>query len=222
MIDSLKNKHVFVNGGWWQDLQILGAMGDGIEREELRGWNGWWNEETVWLNEQHKWINANFYKLSLVRQSVQRNDTLTVLITGRLKYPFAQLVSRIVASQELDFDMVCLKPKEFQGTLEFKKAFLEELLQTYTEAEEIRVYDDRHKHVKEFREFFIAFNKRRMPDTIPPPFHKPLTVEVFQVTDIEAFLDPGIEITQVQRMINEQDAQSIQISAALNSQVGQS
>ena len=49
MTDCLKNKNIFANGAWWQDLQILGAIGDGIEYEEIQGWKGWWNEEIVRL-----------------------------------------------------------------------------------------------------------------------------------------------------------------------------
>lgn len=109
-IDRLKNKDIFVNGGWWHDPQILGAIGEGIEKEEPRGWKGWWNEEIVWLGEQRKWINANFYKVSSVRLSMQQKDALVVLLTGRAEYQFAELVSRIVVSRKLDFDMICLKP----------------------------------------------------------------------------------------------------------------
>jgi hypothetical protein len=41
-----------VNGGWWHDATILAATGEGIEKEEPRGWAGWWNELIVsspWL-----------------------------------------------------------------------------------------------------------------------------------------------------------------------------
>jgi hypothetical protein len=38
----------FANGGWWHDPNILSATGKGIEVEEPRAWNGWWNEQIVW------------------------------------------------------------------------------------------------------------------------------------------------------------------------------
>lgn len=37
----------FANGGWWHDPNILSATGKGIEVEEPRAWNGWWNEQIV-------------------------------------------------------------------------------------------------------------------------------------------------------------------------------
>lgn len=42
--------------------------------------------------------------------------------------------------------------------------------------------------VKGFQEFFTDFNKSLMPDAIPPPFRKPLTVKVIQVAGIEVSL----------------------------------
>lgn len=46
-IGQLQGIDVFVNGGWWHDVSILAATGDGVETEEARGWNGWWNEQIV-------------------------------------------------------------------------------------------------------------------------------------------------------------------------------
>ena len=46
-IGMLQSLEVFVNGSWWHDLNILGATGLGIEKEEPRAWEGWWNEQIV-------------------------------------------------------------------------------------------------------------------------------------------------------------------------------
>ena len=43
----LQNQDSFINGGWWHDEQILAATGQGLEKEEPRGWDGWWNEQIV-------------------------------------------------------------------------------------------------------------------------------------------------------------------------------
>jgi hypothetical protein len=43
----LHNEDFFVNGGWWHDNHILEATGQGMEKEELRAWEGWWNEDIV-------------------------------------------------------------------------------------------------------------------------------------------------------------------------------
>lgn len=46
---SLQTQECFVNGGWWHDPHILEATGQGIEKEEPRAWDGWWNEQIVGL-----------------------------------------------------------------------------------------------------------------------------------------------------------------------------
>lgn len=82
---------------------------------------------------------------------MQQKDALTVLLTGRGEHNFADLVKRIVASKKLRFDMVCLKPRvgpnnqRFKSTMTFKQALLEDIVYTYKEADEIRVYEDRPK-----------------------------------------------------------------------------
>ena len=46
-IGLLQAEDVFVNGGWWHDDRILAATGQGVEKEEPRAWEGWWNENIV-------------------------------------------------------------------------------------------------------------------------------------------------------------------------------
>ena len=43
----LQNQDPLVNGGWWHDERILEATGEGIEKEEQKAWDGWWNENIV-------------------------------------------------------------------------------------------------------------------------------------------------------------------------------
>lgn len=82
---------------------------------------------------------------------MQQKDALTVLLTGRGEHNFADLVKRIVTSKKLQFDMVCLKPRvgpnnqRFSSTMLFKQALLEDIIHTYKDADEIRVYEDRPK-----------------------------------------------------------------------------
>ena len=60
-------------------------------------------------------------------------------------------MQRIVKSKHLDFDLVCLRPEvgplnqKFPSTAKFKQAFLEDLVRTYREANEVRIYEDRPK-----------------------------------------------------------------------------
>jgi len=134
-VGQLASPDMFVNGGWWHDSSILAATGDGVDKEEPRAWKGWWNENIV----------------SLVELSMQQKDALNVLLTGRSEHGFADLIKRIVRSKKLKFHMVCLKPsvgpagQKFKSTMEFKQELLKEIVYTYKEAEEIRIYEDRVK-----------------------------------------------------------------------------
>lgn len=192
-IGLLSSQDVLANGGWWHDSRILAATGEGLAKEESRAWEGWWNEIIV----------------QLVELSIKQNDTLCVLLTGRSESGFGELVKRIVASRGLDFHMVSLKPsvgpngERFDSTMHFKQIFLRRLMETYSEAEEIRIYEDRPKHVKGFREFLADYNKRLQG---PNAVRSPLLTEVIQVADISTSLNPVIEVAEIQHMINEHNA----------------
>lgn len=88
-------------------------------------------------------------QVQLVRLSMEQKDALTVLLTGRSQSGFADVIGRIVKAKGLSFDMVCLKPEvgphgqKFTSTMMFKQALLDDIMLTYTESEEIRVYEDR-------------------------------------------------------------------------------
>lgn len=61
-IGHLQRPECFVNGGWWHDARILAATGQGLEKEEPRAWEGWWNEHIVceMINNLANAITANF------------------------------------------------------------------------------------------------------------------------------------------------------------------
>lgn len=190
-LGSLASPEIFINGGWWHDSRILAATGDGVEREEPRAWEGWWNEKVV----------------ELVKLSLQQKDALAVMLTGRAERGFSDLMKRIAASKGLDFDMVGLKPavgprnERFSSTMNFKQIFLESLMETYKHAEEIRVYEDRVKHVSGFRNFFTEYNKRQ-EGYGGKKTRGPITAEVIQVAEISTFLDPVVEVAEIQHLIN--------------------
>ena len=46
-VGFLQSYECFVHGGWWHDPSILSSTGEGIEKEEPRGWKDWWNDEIV-------------------------------------------------------------------------------------------------------------------------------------------------------------------------------
>lgn len=139
---------------------------------------------------------------------MEQKDALTVLLTGRSEGGFTDLIKKMVASKGLEFDMVVLKPtagpnnQHFSSTMAFKQVFLESLVETYKSAEEIRVYEDRPKHTKGFRDFFMDYN-RRQNGIGGVPTRGPITAEVIQVADGTKSLDPIVETAEVQRLIND-------------------
>ncbi|TGJ79648.1 hypothetical protein E0Z10_g9118 [Xylaria hypoxylon] len=190
-LGRLGSPDIFVNGGWWHDSRILAATGDGVEREEPRAWEGWWNERIV----------------DLVQLSMKQKDALCVLLTGRSESGFSSLIKRIVGSKGLEFDMVGLKPKvgpnseRFKSTMLFKEAFLRATMETYKHAQEIRIYEDRPRHVLGFKQFLDEYNER-LQDFRSQPSRGPITGEVIQVADISTNLDPVVEVAEVQHLIN--------------------
>jgi len=139
---------------------------------------------------------------------MDQKDALSVMLTGRSEEGFSDLIKRMLASRGMDVDMVVLKPKagpnnqRFSSTMGFKQVFLEALIETYKSAEEIRVYEDRVKHVKGFREFFMEYNKRQN-GIGGKPTRGPITAEVIQVADGATLLDPVVETAEVQRLISD-------------------
>lgn len=96
-------------------------------------------------------ICVNQPKVDLVNLSIKQSDTLTILLTGRGEDNFANLIKRIVESKNLVFDMICLKPQvgpgnqTFTSTMKYKQAILRDLIYTYKDADEVKVYEDRVK-----------------------------------------------------------------------------
>lgn len=133
-------------------MNILASTGKGLEEEEKNAWQGWWNESIV----------------DLVRLSMGQKDVLNVLLTGRNERGFADLISRMIKSKELEFNMVCLKPlvgpanQKIGSTMSFKQELLKDLVFTYEDAEEIRIYEDRPKQY-----VLYAFFTTAQPLTIP-------------------------------------------------------
>lgn len=82
---------------------------------------------------------------------MKQDDALTILLTGRAEHNFVQVVRKIVTSKQLVFDMICLKPQagpnnqRFSSTMKYKQALLADLIHTYKDASEIRIYEDRPK-----------------------------------------------------------------------------
>ncbi len=163
-----------------------------MEIESERAWKGWWNEQIV----------------ELINLSMEQNDALTILLTGRSEHGFAALIKKMVETRGMDFDMIVLKPKvlptgeKAMHTMDFKQAFLRCLIETYKEAEEIRIYEDRPKHVAGFRNFFVDYN-RKQNGIGGVPTRGPIDAEAIQVVDGATCLDPVVETTEIQRLVDD-------------------
>lgn len=140
---------------------------------------------------------------------MQQKDVVTVLLTGRAEGNFSELIKKMVASRDLEFDIIALKPKvgpsnqRITSTMSYKQIFLTDLMETYTGAEEIRVYEDRDRHVTGFRGFFTDYNKRQNGVGGGARTRTPIIAEVVKVADGVTQLDPVTETAAVQRIIND-------------------
>lgn len=187
-IGQLQNIDIFVNGGWWHDSRMLAATGEGVEKEEARAWEGWWNEHIA----------------SLVELSMAQKDTLTILLTGRSVKGFSGLIQQMVAAKKLEFDMICLKPEvgpegeKIRNTKDFKTTLLSKVMDTYVHAEDLKIYEDRIAHVHAFENFFREYNER-----IARAGRRPVATDVVQVAALTHTLDPVTEVAEIQKLVND-------------------
>lgn len=185
---------VFAQGGWWHNVDILASTGGGVDIEEPRGWKGWWNESVVELAEN----------------SISDKEVVTVLLTGRGESNFADLINRMCNARQLDFDMIVLKPEvgpagqQFPSTLDFKQSYLRDLVLTYHNANTLKIYEDRVKHVKAFRDFFDRMTKSlsTFSQAGASPERGPLQADVIHVCELKSSLDPQAETTAIQKAVN--------------------
>ncbi|KAI9272762.1 hypothetical protein BDA99DRAFT_477022 [Phascolomyces articulosus] len=129
----------FLGPGWWRDIRSLEL---GKEAEDS-GWREFWNPHI----------------LQQARASIKDPNVLTVVLTGRRVHPFHQVLPRMLQAQGLQFDMVCMRPDPeiendpsvFLSTMDFKQAFILNMLDRVPSLEHIVMWDDRLHHVKRFR-----------------------------------------------------------------------
>lgn len=124
--------------------------------------------------------------MSLVKLSMQQKDALTVLLTGRSVAGFVPLIKRMAASKKLDFDIIALKPQRgpagenIKSTFYFKSMFLNDLLSTYFHVDEVKIYEDREKHVKAFEKFLRDYIRINCQNNVP---RTGLTANVIHIVD---------------------------------------
>ena len=194
-IPKLFKPDPFINGGWWHNVKILAATGGGVEVEEPRAWQGWWNEDVV----------------SSARQSIAQKDVLTLLLTGRAEKGYSDLLLRMARSRGLEFDMVCLKPEvtptnqRVRSTMDFKTQLIQALMLTYNRAEKIKIWEDRLPHVKQFRKMIEEFN-RAVQGRMYPVSRPRMWYDIVEVTGPETKLDQVKEVSLIQGLVTQHNA----------------
>ncbi|PSK53882.1 hypothetical protein B9Z65_7688 [Elsinoe australis] len=192
-IGILSTEEAFINGGWWHDNSLLSSLGGGIQVQEPKAWEGYWDEHIV----------------DLVRESMKSPTALTVLMTGRGQANFSELIHRMVESKGLDFDMIVLKPKvgpdgtRYSSTLDFKKDFFRIAMLTYQYATELMIYEDRPKQALGFEQHLAQLNDQWKEGSYRGnPSRDPVRAEVVLVEPRLAYFDTQLEIDQIMRMID--------------------
>ncbi|CAG8584917.1 13732_t:CDS:1 [Acaulospora colombiana] len=89
-IGLLKNNKLYK--GWYQSKRSL----DFGEEARSQAWNSWWNEKVV----------------DLVRKSMERSTSLTVLLTGRQYSEFHEIITDMTSKKGLVFDIMGFKPDQ--------------------------------------------------------------------------------------------------------------
>ncbi|KAG0173673.1 hypothetical protein DFQ28_007986 [Apophysomyces sp. BC1034] len=151
--------------GWWRDVRSL-QLG-----EKMQGiaWEGYWNEDVV----------------EEAREAIEDPDTMAILLTGRRYHPFHQVIPSMLEAKSLDFDLIGLRPDPerehackwtghddlvynppsvFSSTMQFKQRFITHLLQRVPSLRQIRMWDDRKRHVHTFLVFLEALEQRGVLD----------------------------------------------------------
>ncbi|SAL99595.1 hypothetical protein [Absidia glauca] len=165
LIRQLVGEDVF-GPGWWRDYRSL-DLGP-MDKLEKTHWAHYWNEEVV----------------ARARESLQDPMVMTVVLTGRRTVPFLPLISRMLASKGLDFDLVGLRPDPtqeshddhvnnntphrtygassvFKNTLDFKTSFILNLLHNIPSLSKVNMWDDRMGHVKKFQDFLHRLTRTK-------------------------------------------------------------
>lgn len=134
----------------YKNPRTLEDIGNGIDIEEQRAWEGFWNEDLV----------------ETAKQAIKDPETLAVLLTGRTE-DLAPIILRMLKSKGLNFDMVICKPKSVAlWTLEFKLSVMDDLLPPSTGIEEVVIYEDRPKHRDTFTEYLEKRIRRTTIDSV--------------------------------------------------------
>ncbi|KAI8992032.1 hypothetical protein BDF20DRAFT_909722 [Mycotypha africana] len=210
LINALTTENL-IGPGWWRDLRSLQVLSETShddtdtckqqpQQKTYPDYSHFWNEDIV----------------KEVERSFEDPDCMTVLLTGRRYHPFHKLIKEILASRGLDkFDVVGLRPDPiditphsnpiiadglrynfepnvFKNTMSFKSAFIINLLKAVPSLKNITMWDDRTKHVDEFRAYLKQL-------TLEGLIEKGLIV---YVSPVKPKYHPNWELKTIENMLN--------------------
>jgi hypothetical protein len=112
-------------------------------------YKGWWGRKES-LDMDIFDIPPKMDVISSYKEERSKNNTLVVLLTGRIKKLSAD-VEKILSHYGLDFDEYHYS--DSSSTLDFKLKTIEELINRYPDASEIEMWDDRDSHIPSFESF---------------------------------------------------------------------
>jgi hypothetical protein len=139
--------------GWFQEVITLSAPYVPVTPGEE-----WWNQQLV----------------KRVRDSMASESAITVLLTGRTEL-YRENIQTLINHLNLAFDVVGLKDPPEMKTMEFKKEFINGLVEKY-KPRKINMWEDRPNHLEEFSRFLLEKKQQQGIDfevhfvEMPPHF----------------------------------------------------
>lgn len=177
-VGMLTSAEHLATGGWWREVLVLRNLGDGFVEEQKKAWEGYWNEDVV----------------ELLRMSLEDEEALTIVMTGRRQELFADILKEMLKSKGLydELDGLMLRSGDFSNTIEYKTHVLVDVLDAYPDIKEVVLYDDRKSQLNGFQKCLNEYTEAVRPDlisTLVPVFTEPV------------FLDPKAERLVVEDML---------------------
>jgi hypothetical protein len=189
------NSIVLVEGaispGWWRDINSL-TLGDNATLQQS-AWDSYWNDEVV----------------EKAKQSIGDSKKLSVMLTGRRVHPFGKIITSMLESKGLYFDIVALRPdpidiveegtlfnsgvQAFSNTMDFKKNFLLDVLERHPSLRRLVMYDDRKNHVVKFEQWMDQLVAQGVLDS----------GKVFHIVSPPRGFDPGRELACMKSIVDE-------------------
>ncbi|EGG22610.1 OB fold-containing protein [Cavenderia fasciculata] len=167
-----------------------------------------WFQETATLDDPYvpstpslDWFNENVLKQAI--QSINTPDTITCLLTGRT-FIYEEIIKRILKSVQLNVNYMGLKMisevgKDRVTTMDFKLGFINHVIDSVAPGRivKIEMYDDRIKHVEQFRAFL---------QTIPN-----IERSVVHIDEKPQYIDEDQETKLVEELISRNGKEGFQL-----------